>query len=488
MATLKPLTLLHSNDLHGDLLAENRDSRAIGGISLLSGYVQKVRSEEQNVAYCIAGDMLQGSLIDAEFKGLSTIDVMNLLNPDVASLGNHETDYGLAHLLFLERCARFPLVNANFFIKHPHTRLFSPYLFVERDGMRIMFIGIITNDVMAGIKIDSLYSSLVDVNDAAREVGQICNAWRTTDVDLTVLLTHIGFDEDKKLAALLDPRWGVDLIIGGHSHTVLEQPVVVHNILSAQAGVGTDQRGRVDLMVDTDSNSVASWQWQLVPIDNQHCPGDAAIETILSGYKDQTDEKYQRILCRLPQVLTHPSRYQETALGSFITDVYRDCFGVDIALIGSGSVRRKEAGPVITLGDLMEILPYHEGVYRYLVTGVQLKHLLKHILREEAFNGGYTEFFQFSHGLKIVWSQREHDFAELWFEGQPVEDDALYSLALEAYHRNNSEDSLGLALEELVSQEPEVCLSTSEQDVLVEFFSANISPRVPEAGRLVLVN
>ena len=109
----KKLTLLHSNDMHGDFLAEDLDSKLVGGVSMLSGYINKVRSEEPNTLYCIAGDMFRGSIIDAEFQGISTIEIMNMLAPDVVTLGNHETDYGVAHLLFLEKCATFPIINAN---------------------------------------------------------------------------------------------------------------------------------------------------------------------------------------------------------------------------------------------------------------------------------------------------------------------------------------------------------------------------------------
>jgi len=107
----KKFTILHSNDMHGDFLAEMRtgEGNLIGGLSLLSGYVNKVRAEEENVLYFIAGDMLQGSVIDAEYKGISTIEIMNYLAPDAATLGNHEFDYGLPHLLFLEKWQTFPL-------------------------------------------------------------------------------------------------------------------------------------------------------------------------------------------------------------------------------------------------------------------------------------------------------------------------------------------------------------------------------------------
>ena len=88
MANIKKLTILHSNDLHGDFLAEEVDAQLIGGTSMLSGYVSKVRKEEQNTIYCVAGDMFRGSVIDSEFRGISTIEIMNMLAPDVVTIGN----------------------------------------------------------------------------------------------------------------------------------------------------------------------------------------------------------------------------------------------------------------------------------------------------------------------------------------------------------------------------------------------------------------
>lgn len=107
MGNLKKLTLLHSNDMHGDFLTEQVDNKLVGGVSLLSGYISKVRQEEENVLYCIAGDMFRGSVIDSEYHGLSTIQIMNMLSPDIVTLGNHEVDYGVSHLLFLESVLSF---------------------------------------------------------------------------------------------------------------------------------------------------------------------------------------------------------------------------------------------------------------------------------------------------------------------------------------------------------------------------------------------
>ena len=201
MSRYKKLTLLHSNDMHGDFLAEDITQSLVGGVSMLSGYVDRVRRENKNTLYCIAGDMFRGSVIDSEFKGTSTIEIMNAIAPDVVTLGNHETDYGIAHLLFLEKCAKFPIINANLYIKSNFARLFRPHIILETGGMKILFIGIITEGVMKSAKNDTDVGGFVDIHEAVEEIGRICNAYNAVDIDLTVLLTHIGFEEDKLLAS-----------------------------------------------------------------------------------------------------------------------------------------------------------------------------------------------------------------------------------------------------------------------------------------------
>ena len=482
----KNLTLLHSNDMHGDFLSDEAELKVVGGISLLSGYVNKTRRETKNTLYCIAGDMLQGSLIDSEYQGISTIEMMNILAPDVACIGNHEVDYGLAHLLFLERCARFPILNANLFIKNPFTRLFSPQKIIRIGGMKVMFIGITTEEILASIKRENLLGSFIDIYEAAREVGRICNAFRTTDIDLTVLLTHIGFEEDKKLAALLDPEWGVDVIIGGHSHTLPEKPEKVNDIYIVQAGTGTKQLGRFDIVVDTELNTVHDFTWKVIPVDSEHCPRDTALEDIIYGYKDQTDKKYSRLLCRMQDKLTHPTRYRETALGNFFSDILKETLLVDVMLLGSGSVRKEEAGPIITHGDLIEILPYDEKIYQIKVTGEQLKRMIRHMLRDEALDGEHTEFFQFSTGLEVEYDSDTKEFTKFNIYGKPIDEDQIYSVGLTDYHFVNFDGGFGFDKDELRKNGKEMLISTSMHDVLIEYFVENFPKATEVDGRLVI--
>jgi 5'-nucleotidase len=410
---------------------------------------------------------------------------MNLLSPDIASLGNHEVDYGLAHLLFLERCAKFPIVNANLFIKNPYTRLFKPYKILKAGGMKVLFIGIVTQEVMSSIRQDSLLGGLVDVEDAAREVGRICNAYRTVDIDFTVLLTHIGFEEDKRLAALLDPAWGVDVIVGGHSHTILEQPARVNDILIAQAGVGTKQIGHFDIVVDTDLNQVHSFEWRLVPIDSRHCPRDTQLENTIARFQREVDEKYDRMLCRFPRPLTHPDRYRETELGNLVSDALRDSLGADLVLCGSGSIRKTQAGPVLTRGGLRELMPFDDRLFVLKASGAQLRRMLAHVLRGEILDGGHGEFYQFSRDFRVTYDRGRQRVERLEFGGRPLEDGRVLRVGLQEYHYRNFEEFFGLPPAALEDGKGTVA-ATSLRDVLEEYFAAAREPDARGEGRLVI--
>ena len=483
---MKRLTILHSNDLHGDFLAEEVDEKLIGGVSMLSGYVNKVRSEEQNVIYCIAGDMFRGSVIDSEFRGISTIEIMNMLSPDVVTIGNHEIDYGIAHLLFLEKCAKFPIINANLHITTNNARLFKSHQIIEIDGMKILFIGILTETVLSMAKKEALVGSFVDIYDAVTEVERVCNAYRSLDIDCTVLLTHIGFEEDKQLAAQLDPSLGIDIIIGGHSHTYLEQPEEVNGMLIAQAGTGTDQIGRFDLEIDTDTNRVCSFTWKSIPITDEHCPRDTALEDILNPYKLEAEKKYARVVTRLKRQLTHPSWYQETELGGFLADILKESLRLDMMLVGSGSIRVTELGPIILFSNLTECLPYDDSAIALWVTGAQLKKMILYMLRDEVWVGSHCEFFQFSEGVRVVYDKANHIFKEFSLYGEPIEDKKIYKIGLQYYFYLNMEDFFSISREEISQNGKPRKVATSCREVLDEYLSCHQNLDHQISGRIIL--
>lgn len=460
--------------------------KLIGGLALLSGYINKVRSEEKNVLYVVSGDMVQGSLIDSEYKGISTMEIMNYLAPDMVALGNHEFDYGLPHLLFLEKMANFPIVNANLYIKKYNKRLMNPYKVIRKDGFDILFTGIITEKVMDALKQDKLVGSFVTLEEASVEVGKICNAYKNDDIDLTILLTHIGYESDIELAKLLKPEWGVDMIIGGHSHTVLEQPAKVNKILISQAGVGSDQVGRYDIWVDDETNSVVDYKWQLIPIDENLAEPDRDLEKFIGLFRNEVDRKYSTLVCKLATKLTHPKREEETSLGNLIADAMADIAECDVMLVGSGSIRTKQLGPLVTLKDFMACFPYDDSITKYRVKGSQLRKIFSHIMRAKN-RDGEGECYQVNRKVRACFNDKEEKLEGLKINGKEVEDKKIYSLALQGYHANNCLSYLNISPESLLENGSSKVVTTSAQQALEEYLKTRQNLESQIEGRLFFV-
>lgn len=482
---LKKLVLLHSNDMHGDFFDDQEHDKLVGGISLLSGYVRRQRRTHKNCCYVISGDMLQGSIIDSEYKGISTIDLINMLLPDCISIGNHEADYGLGHLMFLERCAKFPVINANLFIKPTGTRLFNSHYIWEHDNMRILFIGIITEEVLQSGKGDPLLGTFVNVEEASKEIETICNTYQRLDIDLTVLLTHIGFEEDKALAAMLKPELGVDIIIGGHSHTYLEKPEVINNILIVQAGVGTNHIGRFDLEIDMDNNCVHDYTWELVPIDDTHCERDLFLDKVLSNYKAETDAKYDRVLGRMKRSIHHENRYQETELGNMFADIFRHRLGVDVFLLGSGSIRKDRLPELVTLRELKEIFPFQDPVYAITTNGAMLERMMSNFW--ERYGQETThEFYQLSKGLCCRYSLADKHMTSLTYNGKPLDPNEQLTIGIQEFQLLNCEENFGVTKEELEALRPIQVIATDITQILSEHIATHMRMNARVEGRIIM--
>lgn len=481
------LTLLHTNDIHGAFLPEAVDGVATGGISLMSGYVKEKREINDNTLFAIAGDMFRGSVIDSEYKGLSTIELMNRLMPDVVTIGNHEVDYGLAHLLFIEKCARFPIINANLFIKTNHVRLFNPYIHLEKGGIKVMFIGIITDEILASTRSEDVIGSVVDVRAAAEEIKVILDTYRTTDTDYTVILSHIGFDKDQELASLLPPELHVDLIIGGHTHTLLEEPCYVNGIPIVQVGTGSSHIGRCELQFDKDTHEVKDFKWFVDDINSKLCKPDKDVTTLLNAYKSETDEKYLSVLTNFKRKLTHPARNMETELGNLFADVMQTDSSFDIMVLGSGSLRLPELGPILHLQDLREFFPFDDPLYMIEVTGKQLRHMISYVMRDEYLTG-HTEFYQYSKDFRYVWSKSKHKFESFTFKRQEIKDSDHFKLGLQGYHFNNMDTSFDITLEEVSKIRSPRVVAVSCLGIYEELFShmRNIDSKVD--GRITVVD
>ena len=284
---------------------------------------------------------------------------------------------------------------------------------------------------------------------------------------------------------MLDPEWSVDMIIGGHSHTFLEQPAQVKNILIAQAGVGTDQIGRFDIVVDDDTNSIVEWKWQLLPVDSNLAAPDPEIEKLIASFKEEVDRKYNRLIGRLAHQLTHPKREQETELGNLIADIFAQLDSLDVVFVASGSIRGQQLGPLVTLSDLKTVFPYKDTLYKFRVSGVQLTQIFAHIMRPENRIEGQSEYFQVNQGIKAVYNDAQNRLEWLSIKGQAVQDEQHYTICMDGYRYQNSAQNLDITHEELTKLGDSKVIATNYQDVLEEYLSHHQNLNSHIEGRLV---
>ena len=252
----------------------------------------------------------------------------------------------------------------------------------------------------------------------------------------------------------------------------MEEPIHVKDIVIAHAGKGTENIGRFDIVVDTDDNCIDSYTWNLVPINNETSEKDYQLEEVINKYKDITDRKYQRIITRFNRTLTHPKRNIETPLGSLFADIFKDSLGIDIMFLGSGSIRGNKLGPIVELGGLTQIFPYDDQIYMVKINGKQLKDLIVHILRDDAFLG-VTEYYQLSSGIKIIYSRAKKLIEELHFDGEEVSDDRLFTIGMQNFHYLNMQDFFNLIPEEVSKNQKPRIISTSSLDIIIEYLSSH---------------
>ncbi len=223
------LTILHFNDTHSHIDPQRSgDYKGRGGVIEQAAYIDSVRCAEgkRNVLLVHAGDFSQGSSYFTELGGNIEIDVLNALKFDVVTLGNHEFDNGLDELARRLKNLKADVVCANYnFDGTPLEGLVEPYTIIRRGGKKIGFIGLLT-DIMEVV--DGDIAKVLTYQDPAEVVNRLAGYLKEDkDCDMVVCLSHLGYGEDKDLAGSVR---NVDLIIGGHSHTLLDDKQIVKDL------------------------------------------------------------------------------------------------------------------------------------------------------------------------------------------------------------------------------------------------------------------
>ncbi|HAR38803.1 MAG: metallophosphatase [Bacteroidetes bacterium GWD2_45_23] len=249
------LVILHTNDTHSriePLPQTDRTNPDKGGVVRRASYIDQVRAENKQVLLFDAGDFLQGTPYFNLFKGEVEVKAMNLMHYDAATLGNHEFDYGLEVLQKVIRLAHFPIVSSNYdFSETPLSGMVRPYLILKKGKLRIGVIGI--NIQPNGLIATDNYKGMkyLDPEETANKMAEQLR--RKQKCDLVVCLSHLGYGADLRLA---ESSRNIDLIIGGHSHTYLQEPVERMNrdnkpVLIYQTSGRGATVGRMDITMET---------------------------------------------------------------------------------------------------------------------------------------------------------------------------------------------------------------------------------------------
>lgn len=482
---LDKYVILHSNDLHGDFLADKLDEKLVGGVARLSGYIKQVNKEEDHVSYFIAGDMFKGSIIDSAFLGLSTIAIMNYLSPDVVCIGNHEIDYGISHSLLIEKCANFEVINANMYMKYFNKRLYKPYTLISSGKHKVLVIGLITEEVIKQIKNDHTIGEIVEVRDAKKEVEKIVKEVGRENFYTAILLTHIGIDADIELAKSLDKDLGVSMIIGGHSHTFMEKPLLVNDIAIMQAGIGTKQIGRLELLFDRNDEDYFEYNWNSVPIDD-NCPLDDELDDYVNYLKDITNQKYNKVVLTLDREIHNDVRNKFTEVAALFADAFNDEFDSDITIFQAGSLRKTKMGPEVTYKDILEMYAFKDPFYEIRVNGKDFKRMLEGYMKVYNPLDTHCSILDISSNLELEYSVPERRFTKINYKGKELKDDESLKVGLISFLYTNFEEEFKAKKEEVIDDNMTKTLTKDSQETIIAYFSNIKKINAKDTSRFVI--
>ncbi|MDP2876757.1 MAG: metallophosphoesterase [Holophaga sp.] len=262
------LTLLHTNDTHSRIEPFGPGNGAVsgkGGMARRATLVKELRSQLGNVLLLDAGDVFQGTPFFNQYKGALDYQLMSMVGYDAATLGNHDFDNGVEVLLKAMNEAKFPFVNCNFDMKGAPAlaKRVKPWLVKKFPGLKVGITGVCVD--FQGLVAPKNHEGVTWLDPIESLKPVIKHLREREKVDMVVLLSHLGYDmkgsamDDRTLAARLP---GIDVIIGGHSHTFLDAPVSIKNsggeTLVFQVGFGGVNLGRMDFTLAKGAVKAAS--------------------------------------------------------------------------------------------------------------------------------------------------------------------------------------------------------------------------------------
>jgi 2',3'-cyclic-nucleotide 2'-phosphodiesterase (5'-nucleotidase family) len=366
-ATRHEIRILHVNDFHGFAAAYKPygSDETQGGLAHLAQRAEELRAERTTL-FLAAGDMIQGNNWANLFQGKSSIEVMNAMNIDAMVLGNHEFDFGQAILRERIGEAKFPVLGANI----SGLSTVKPYIIKKLSGLSIAVIGVVTGDTPITTHPGNVtgLQFLSPVDTVEKYVRELRGK-----SDVIVVLSHTGFDADSDLAKKVD---GIDVIVGGHSHTKVDKPALIGKTYIVQAFEHSKALGVLDLTVKNGSVVQASGRLEPIkPIGKEN----ETVKAIIAKYQQKVDAVLNDTVgVSLIDLDGTNVRLRETNLGNFIADAIRKTSGADAAIINGGSIRTSIMRGQIRVSDVYAAVPFDNYIVAVKLTGQQIRDSLEH--------------------------------------------------------------------------------------------------------------
>ena len=429
------LTVLHTNDTHGHLLpysypettkkgsdiSKLKFKRDIGGAARRGTLIKKIRGERGHETLLIdAGDICDGTPFSTVYHGDADIAVMNALHYDFACPGNHEYNNSLEQVKKMRDSAHFPFISANSKIKADGLLLYQPYIIREIGGVKIAFFGLLTIDAQTYPAAKNDLTLELPLEAAKRLVPEL-----RRKADLVVAVTHIGFAEDEKMAKEVP---GIDLIVGGHSHSLVARPQVVkqtdgaNQTLIVQDFQWAGTLGRLDVTlhydVATASWSISKRRGNLIPITSS-LSEDEEVATTIAEFWNPIKDEFGAVVGEAAGDFAEKG--EDSAEYNLVADAVCEDVKTEFDIENSGGVRSFLPRGKVTYGDVVTLDPFRNTIVTFHATGKQIKTILEN---------------NSPHVSGIRYKLKNGVLQEAVLHGLPIEDDKIYFGATNSYYAN----------------------------------------------------
>ncbi|MDF2958738.1 MAG: 5-Nucleotidase domain protein [Paenibacillus sp.] len=371
--TKSSITILHTNDIH----SRAEESKDNIGYAKLSSLVKQQKAGNPNTLLIDAGDTLHGQTFANLVRGESILRTLNAVGYDVMTPGNHDFNYGYQRLVELSSMAKFPIVSANV-KKADGTRLLKPYVIKEVAGIRIGIFGLTTPETAYKTHPNNVAG--ITFADPAAEAKAIVGELKGK-VDMIIANAHLGIDKSSidtsiKVAEQVPD---IDLIIDGHSHSALDNGMMVGKVLIAQTGEYGKNIGKIELNFD-GTKLTGKTAGLINRTAAESIPADPAVLDLINGIKkEQSALLAQEVGSTAVKLVGDREvvRKGESNLGNLIADAMLSETGADVSITNGGGIRDSIPAGTITKGQVITVLPFGNYIQTKKVKGSSIKAALE---------------------------------------------------------------------------------------------------------------